>query len=366
MRSQPTPARRLPTALTVLSLLLAIVATSYANAPLLPAPPPLFKVLTQVDLPPELHATIDLRWAGTESVYLAMGGAGVVEAPLVAGSSPIKHLVPGDKEPGGVWLANRVAASSEYLAVASPAFQVAWRRLDAAPLTEEPFEFIAGIDVRDHRLAIVGVRSDEHRNFAPDGAIGWIGSLDKRLSDLRPVAFSMTGPGAAAMAACGSYGIGYVRFLPDGSLLMIPGAQPGAELFGSDGKPLRTWDTATLGIDVRCTKLTQQQSLLFAKSYQQRLDWLNQQRTVDAILPLSQGAGVLIRSAERGKTHWQLKILHTDGTWTTVDVPIEGQSAFAHLRGDARSDRLALVLYEDGWGFRTVAKSRLITATIGR
>src|SRR5580658_9687121 len=121
-RARPAPSLRPPNALALLGLLLALASRSHAAAPVPPAPPPpLFKLLTQVDLPPELHAAIDLRWAGAESVYLAMGGAGVVEAPLVPGRSPIKHLVPGDKEPGGFWLSNRVAASNEYLAVASPA-----------------------------------------------------------------------------------------------------------------------------------------------------------------------------------------------------------------------------------------------------
>jgi hypothetical protein len=95
------------------------------------------------------------------------------------------------------------------------------------------------------------MRADEQPNFSPDGAIAWIGSLDKRLSDPRAAAFSTTGPGAAAMMACGGFGLGYVRLLADGSLLMIPGIQPKAELFDASGEPELAWDTAALGIDGR-------------------------------------------------------------------------------------------------------------------
>jgi len=55
-----------------------------AAAPASSAPQPLFKVLTQVDPPPELHSATDLRWAGAETVYLAMGGLSIRHLAAVA------------------------------------------------------------------------------------------------------------------------------------------------------------------------------------------------------------------------------------------------------------------------------------------
>jgi hypothetical protein len=329
-----------------------------------PAAGPQFILQSQADVPKELHAAVDVRWAGDQSVYLALSGAGVVEAPLVEGHGAVRHLVAPNE--GGLMPIAKVAASGSYLVAAPIVFEVAWRRLDNETLLEEGFEFVQAVDVRDRQLAIVGVRGDEKRNFATDGAIGWIGSLDKRLADLRAIAFAATGPGAQAMLNCGSFGLAAVRYLPDGSLLMIPGVQPGAELFDASGKPVHAWDTGALGIDTDCGSLTQPQQVRLAAHYDERLTWINRRRTVDSILPLPQGPGVLIRTVDGSATHWQLKILHSDGTWSTVQVPLQGASAFAHLHADARGNRLVLLLYEDGWGFRQVARSRLITATLGR
>jgi hypothetical protein len=230
---------------------------------------------------------------------------------------------------------------------------------------QAPFEYVQAIDVEARQLALVGVRADEARNFAPDGAIGWIGSLDKRLGDLKPILFSATGPGAASMLNCGALGLAAVRFLSGGEVLMIPGVQPGAEWFDAGGKPVRAWDTAALGIDTDCASLTHAMAAKLAVNYPLRLEWVNSRRTVDSILPLPQGAGALIRNAANGATHWELKILHRDGSWTTSQVPLQGESVFAHLRGDVRAGRLALLLYEDKLPSRPKAKSRLITATLG-
>jgi hypothetical protein len=365
--------------LTLASMaVLPLAARSAAASPAAtPRPGPATRILSQTELPDGLHAAMDLRWASGHSVYIALGSGGVVEASLPSGAATaagsgaggaigvLRQVIAGKDRPGGVFLASRLAASSDYLVAAAPVFQVAWRRLDQSSVLEEAFEFVQGVDVRGDRLAVVGVRSDEKRHFAPDGAIGWLGSLARRLSDLQPIVFSATGPGARAMLNCGSFGLGAARFLADGSLLVIPGVQPGAELFDPAGKPVRAWDTTVLGIDTDCAALTAQQTARLAGDYPQRLAWLNQRRTVDSILPLPEGAGVLVRTADRDTTRWELKILHRDGSWTASPVPLTGASAFAHLRGDARDGRLVLLLYEDGRGFRTVARQRLVLAAIG-
>jgi hypothetical protein len=363
-RSQVKPAQRAIPILFLLALMSQRSVAGGAGATVPPAAGPRFVLQSQAEIPEELHAAVDVRWAGDRSIYLALGGGGVAEAPLVAGHGEIKHLIP--RHAGGLAPIFRVAASGSYLVAAPTVFAVAWRRLNDETLIEEAFEYVQGVDVRDRQLAILGVRADEKRNFATDGAIGWIGSLDKRLADLRAIAFASTGRGAKAMLNCGSYGLGAVRYLPDGSLLMIPGVQPGAELFDAGGKPVRAWDTGALGIDTDCGSLTPTQEARLAAHYDERLTWLNRRRTVDSILPLPEGAGVLIRTVDGSATQWQLKILHSDGAWSTVEVPLQGASAFAHLRGDARGDQLVLLLYEQGWGIRKVAKSRLITATLGR
>jgi hypothetical protein len=365
---EPSVRRRLLVPLLSLALLAPILLAGSANGKaatgVVPVSTPAFVVQSQTEIPADLHAAVDIRWASDKTVYLALSGAGVVEAPLMAGQTAAKEVIAGKRKVGGLFLAYHVAASNDYLAAAPPIYLVSWRRLNDPTRREEPFEYVQAIDVREHRLAILGVRSDEQRNFSPDGAIGWVGSLDNKLADLKPIAFSATGPGATAAMACSPMGLGALRFLADGSLLVIPGTQAGVTLLDPHGKPLRAWDTATLGIDTDCANVTPEQHRRMSTHISERLDWLNQRRTVDSILPLPQGVGVLVRIPEKAATHWELKLLRLDGTWAAVSVPLRGESAYAHLRADARGGRIVLLLYEEGWGIRPVAKTRLITAAL--
>jgi hypothetical protein len=102
------------------------------------------------------------------------------------------------------------------------------------------------------RFALVGSRRDAQGKFSPDGAIAWIGSLDKDLADLKPLLFDAGGPGAPSMSACCSFSLGVTRFLADGSLVVVPGVQPGIYHFDAQGKLLQTVDTVALGINTDC------------------------------------------------------------------------------------------------------------------
>jgi hypothetical protein len=320
---------------------------------------------SQAELPDAFRGAVDVRWTRGEAVYLALMSAGVKELPLPVNPVQAKEVIPGKRAVGGVYLVYRVAASSEYIVAGPPAFAVTWRRLDEPGRLEEAFEYVQAIDVRDRQLAILGLRSDEQRNFSPDGAIAWTGSLDKRLRDLRPVAFSATGPGAAAAMACSSVGLGAIRYLTDGSLLVVPGTQPGAIWLDATGKVVRVFDNASVGIDTDCARLSHEQAVRFASHPAERLGWVNQRRTVDSILPLTEGAGVVVRIAEAKGTRWELRRLRRDGTWAASALPFQGASAYAHLHGDARGRKGVFLLYEDGWGFRPVAKPQLFVVDLG-
>jgi hypothetical protein len=325
-------------------------------------PLPAFVVQSQTEIPADLHAAVDIRWASDQTVYLALTSGGVVEAPLVPDQGAVKEMIAGKRTLGGLFLVYHIAASGEYLAAAPPIYLVSWRRLDKPTRLEEPFEFVQAIDVRDHRLAILGLRSDEQRNFSPDGAIAWVGSLDKKLTDLKPIAFSTTGRGAAAATAVGFLGLGGVRFLADGNILLVPGTQPGVSLLDANGKPLRVWDTAALGIDTDCASLTKEETKRMASNIPARQDWLNHHRTVDSILPLPQGAAILVRIPDKAAIRWELKLLRRDGSWGTVLIPLRGETANAHLRADVRGNRIALLLYDDSVGVHAPSKARLIMA----
>ncbi|HZZ19322.1 MAG TPA: hypothetical protein VFE25_08135 [Opitutaceae bacterium] len=310
-----------------------------------PAAPAALRILSDTTLGEPLKYAVDVRWASGRSVYLALKRRGVVEYDLDGKAEP-KQLIPGEKEPGGFWLSYHVAASSQFLIAGSPLFALTWRPLDSAVRKDEAFEGIDDLDVQGGRLAVVGVRRDSAGKFAPEGAIAWTGSLDKDLSDLKPLVFDAGGPGAPNANACGLLLLGSTRFLADGSLLVVPGVQPGIYHFDSRGKLLQTLDTVKLGIDTDCASVTKDQGLELKRSFSPRMAWINARRTVDDVLPLPAGPGLLVRSVKQGQVNWALKILHPDGSIAIYDLPVHAHTLLAHLKGDVRQGRLVLLLWE--------------------
>ncbi|HEX4966026.1 MAG TPA: hypothetical protein VF173_34770 [Thermoanaerobaculia bacterium] len=355
-------------AMSRLSSLLVPLVLLGAAAPPAPAPPPApagIHILSDSTLPQAFEWATDVRWASDKSVYLGLSVDGTVEVGLDPAGSPPKEMIPGRSKPGGFWSSQRVAASSQYLAAAGPALVVTWRRLEDPTRVEVPFDTIQGIDVRDNRFAIVGAQRNEKGDFGADGAIAWIGTLDKKLADLRPLLYDVRGLGVPTMNRCGAAPIGAVRFLPDGSLVVVPGVQPGVNLYDRSGKLVRTWDDAAIGIDTGWGTLTDEQALHIMGPAAARNDWLNRWRVVDSVLPLQQGPGLVVRRAEKARTRWELKLLRFDGSVQSFQIPVEGETEFFHLGGDVRRGKIVFLLRETvfrGGGKDHPALPRLILA----
>jgi len=343
---------------------LALVSTTPAAAP---SPAPALRIVSDRVLPLPLTGAEDVRWATERSVYLTLGRKGTVEAAVDPSGPPPREMVPGADAVGG-WSFNRwVAASSEYLVVAGGYFGLTWRSL-ATPLRKEmSFAQILDVDVAGGRLLILATRRDEKSGkYAPDGTIAWIGSLDKGLADLHAVLTDARGAGAPNLLACDTFEMGAVRFLAGGRFLVVPGVQPGAHLFDSTGRLLRTWDTAEIGLDSDCAALTKEQVARMQVDFDARVAWLNQRHILDEILPLPQGPGLVIRSIERGRTHWHVKVLGESGSVTTWDLPISTASARSHLRADVRGRKVVflVVTYQESMSAASHPPARLVEAEL--
>ena len=307
--------------------------------------PPALQILSDTALSEPFRYAVDVRWASDRSVYLALKRRGVVEYGLDS-KKVMRQMIPGENEPGGFWLSYQIAVSRSYLLAGSP-LALTWRPLDSAVRKEDAFEFLSDMDVHENRVAVGGPRRDSNGDFAPEGAIVWIGSLDKDLGDLRPLLFDARGPGAPNVNACGILHLGATRFLPDGSLIVVPGVQPGIYRFDPQGKLVQTLDTVGLGIDTDCASVSEEQMRAMDRKYPPRLAWVNARRIVDDVLPLPAGPGLLIRSFREGQVRWTLKVLRPDGDVAIYDVPVRPQTPYAHLKGDIRQGRLVLLL----WGY---------------
>ena len=300
------------------------------------------RVLSDRLLPKELGIVSDLRWASADSLFLAAGKGGALRLRFEPEWGEREILVPIGSS---LWAAARIGASSRYLAVGAPAHTVAWRKLPAGDLQAIPLYTVVDLDVFEDRIVLLGARKDERDRFAPDGAIAWIGSLDKKLADLKPVLYSAAGQGARPMDACGAFETGAVRFLGDGSFLVVPGVEPGIFLYDRTGKLLRTWEAREVGLDAECG-LSDEQVELLSASLEPRSAWINQRRVLNDIVALPQGAGLLVRHVANGKTIWHLKVLRRDGRVASHALPFTSPSPHWHLRADVRGERIAFLLKE--------------------
>lgn len=309
-----------------------------------PSPAPALHILSDTALGEAFRFALDVRWVSDHSVALAVLQGGVVEYNL-DGKTPLKQLIPSDVAPGRSGYGQEVAVSPRYVAAGAWLQSITWRPIDSAVRKEEVFDCIHDIDVGGSRAAVIGVRRDAQGKFSPEGAIAWIGSLDKDLADLKPLIFDAGGSGAPSMGACCGFHLGVTRFLADGSLVVVPGIQPGIYRFDSQGKLLQTLDTVALGTDTDCAGIGKEMVSPMGRDPSLRLAWINERRIVDDVLPLPAGTGLLIRSIQQGQVRWVLKVLRPDGGVGVYDVPVKALNLFSHLKGDFRQGRLALLLW---------------------
>lgn len=330
-------------------LLIAYILMSCAAA--WSAPPSALEILSVQTVPADLESyPTDVRWASDDSVFLARFFRGVFEVALDGRGTVRRQLMPSPEELGLQHGFKSLAASSSHLAVSSTDWFFGWQEQPqegqekvAPELHRHHVPIVDDIDVAGDRLLFYGVFKDAP--FAPDGAILWLGSFS-RLRHLKPLLFDQAGAGARSFGRCGGFQVGAVRFLPDGSIFAAPGVQPGVHLFSAEGQLLRTWDSAAIGIDTdtACTGMSLEEVKLLARDVKARVAWFNRHRMVDDVLPLRQGAGVLVRHFEAGKVHWDLKLLHADGRIDTFVVPFVGDSPYARLQGDVRDGRIVLLV----------------------
>lgn len=330
------------------------------------------RVIADRVLPEGLHKAFDIRWTGTESLYIGLLQNGTVEIPAQAlegeGDIRWKTVIPGHLSPGGFWGSYRLGASDRFLAVAAPVRSLIWKspRESAYREADSDFDAIEDIDVWKGRLVALAARRDEKGRFAPEGAVAWTGTLDRGLADLKPLLYDTAGPGAPSLNRCAGFGLGAARFLRNGNLLVVPGFQPGIHLYNREGKLLRSWDTGSLGLDTTCGRMTEEQSRPLISGYDARARWFNQRRILDDVLSLPQGAGLIVRSSFQGKVSWQLLTLEETGQAKTQDLPIAARTDRDRLQADMQGGKIAILVSAFKNDFVSAEPPRLVLLESGR
>jgi hypothetical protein len=314
------------------------------------------RLLQRIPVPQTDSVATDIRWAGEDSVYVSWDRAGVAEVGL--DGTRRRALVPDVKTLGGVsnyTHYNHLAVSSQTLATASLVATLVWRPVKANPggpvlFRRKEIPITHDFDLSGDRLLLMGLARFENGDFAPDGAVAWIGTTSSDLADLKPVLHDVGGPGAPSFFNCRARSLGAVRFLGDSSFVIAPGFQDGILLFGANGQRLRSWTNEQVGLDTHkdCSRMSREEETKWraVDSYWQQ--WLNRHHVLDDVLPLPQGPGLLVRSWEGdNQAHWTLKVLGPGGIQTYA-VPVTGRRPFDRLHGDVRNGRIVLLLSASG------------------
>jgi hypothetical protein len=302
----------------------------------------------------------DIRWNSDSEVLVAEGRGGVSVRNVSKPNAVLRYAIP--KGTQGFFFASRLASSSAYVVTAAPFGSFGWRdvRTPNMPTESAAMGMLIDVDVRGDRLAILGGNTNE-KGGTPDGILT-VTSLSRKATDRQIVMQGPTGPKGKELARCYLFEPGAVRYLPDGSLIVVPGLMPGAYQYDDAGKLLRTWQTDDLLILDEC-RITDEQMMAMAADFSARTDWMSQYTIVDDILPFGDGPGLLLRTVRDGGTRWEIAYLLSSGKVRRERLPFHSPSPRAHLRGDVRGNRVALLLFDYELPNKAPLPARLIIAT---
>jgi hypothetical protein len=331
-------------------LLLGACAADSATATTAPEPATAieasrFEVLHTQPLPAALRWASDVRWASDDTVWVAAGPDGVFEIAVEEGGSGPRRLGADGGGPDGLLL----AASDGMVAAAVGFGPVSWTRADSPSNGRQtaPLATIIDFDLWRGRGVLLGARRDAEGNWSPEGGLLWLGSLAEDLADVEATMFAESGPQALEVALCGTLGLGAVRFFADGRYAVVPGVQPGAFLYASDGELLHAWRTEPIGFYDRC-ELDWEEARQLKRDPRERIRWWRRHPTLDELLPWGDGPALIVRRPRQDGTSWQLVALSERGISEPVDLPVVTASTASHLKADLRGDRLAVLISEFG------------------
>ena len=285
-----------------------------------------------------LRDASDVRWVDADHVLVTDTYNGIVRLSLSGSDVVSLPEWPHPNGPGTSYTC--LAISGDTVVVGDFAFSFRWRERGKTALHREFQEFIADLDLDGDRILLSGLRRDSDGKMGQDGAFAWIGSLRGGERSLRPV---LPFRDMGSIENCASFGLGAVRFLSNGSFMVVPGAEGGIYLYDKSAKLQRVWQTDPLGIDTDCEMSREQQSAL-GPNVVARQQWVNRRRIVDEILDTPAGPALIARKVTPAGTHWDLILLASDGSVSERSLPFESSSPWAHVAAATRANRAVFVI----------------------
>lgn len=260
-----------------------------------------------ITLAEEYRWAQDVAWDGRSEIIVAAGRSGLVRYRV----DHDNRIAPIGPEVGcPISFAAFVAVSGTTLVAAGPNHELAWRPRDRAGWTHyrsRELDLVLDIDLSGDRLGWLGaLRDSVTGEYSPDGAIAWTAKLEKGLADRRPMLYSELGPGTPSMNLCGCLMLGAVSFLSDRSFVVVPGVEPGAYAYDSEGGAMWAVDLATAGVSARCD-VSQAEHYVLARDLGSRFDLrLNRRAVVEDIIHIRNSPYAIVRQFGTKSLYWDI------------------------------------------------------------
>ena len=268
--------------------LFAVVATQSAGTQGADVLPPVLEGLRPLHAPDPIGSAADIRWQPDGSLQVGLRQDGVyVWRPGTRGSELLVSLAGTTyRRAGRYGNYSRLGGGREGGVVfAGDLFGVYGQRDGRVMALKENLEIVGDLDQRDGWAVAVGLARQPEPSPGPDDIwepyVAWLFDTEANVKGLLP-----TRDGGTALDACYPVELSLARFVADDLVLVIPGAEPGAFLYGTDGLLRGTVDVGTFSAS-RPDCGPEQKRLLYKEEF--RSAWLSRHRVVDEVAVNDEG-----------------------------------------------------------------------------
>ncbi len=244
--------------------------------------PPVLEDFRQLDLPHDIGVAADVRWQVDGRLLLGLRQDGVYLWRPGAGGSEALATLSGTtyRRAGRYGNYSRLGgASAGSLVFAGDLFGVYEQRNGRITALKANLEIVGDVDARDGWTVAVGLARQPEPSPGPEDIwepyIAWLVDAEGGAQGLLP-----TRDGGAALDACYPVELSVSRFVADDLVLVIPGAELGAFLYGTDGMLRETVDVGSFSTR-RPDCGPEQKSLLYEEAF--RTAWLSRHRVIDEV-----------------------------------------------------------------------------------
>lgn len=313
----------------------------------------------------DLQRALYVRWVDSNEIYLTTAQNKFWKIQLEDSAKGRKILavspIPG---PAGM-RSTIVRASKDTIIVSDKNKHFAWRPISSAAFyPHKKTDFIVDLDVYQNKILTLGAQYKDGK-WSPDGVLAWLTTFSKSETDprLQAVTYAQE-PSAQLIGKCGWLDFAGARFLPGGWFVVFPGIDPFVYLHKPDGKLHRVWNTTKLGIDTGCNfldNIDDERPHMDTKYRYEKIN--NRRRILDAIVPLSESFGLIVRFREGDKIRWHLIELHYEGKSTRHHLNFSSSSPYSDMDADFSSGEFVFVMSE-GNNRNNPKPSRLLFARL--